>query len=389
MSFKKMKILAFTAIRSDYDLMSPLYFLLNQDPEIELKLIVSGAHLSKSYGYSLDEIRKDGFEILLKTETLINSDSKSSRIKSASLFLQNTIDVVSSYDPDLMIYAGDREDALMSSILAGYLEIPSIHFYAGDHVKDGYIDNPVRHAISKISTYQFVSIEEHRKRLLKMGELPERVHVIGNVSLDKFVSFIPSSDQLLVKKFGEYVLEDFALVIFHPVADEREFSAEYFENILQGLKSRGIPAYISYPNVDPGNFGIIERIKVWENEESFMFFRNLGRQEFLSLYKKAKFILGNSSSGICEAASIPIPAINVGLRQVGRYADDNVIFCGTKQSEIEKAVDHVLSEAFQLQLQSVHNSYGAGDSAPKAYNLIKKIDFKSLLSKKEDPLESL
>mgnify|MGYP000514619259 FL=1 len=138
------KILAFSSIRSDYDLMSPLYMLLHEDKDIDFKIIVSGAHLSHSFGYSVEQIRKDGFNILLEIETLLSSDTGLSRVKSASLLLQNSLETIARFNPDLMIFAGDREDVLMYAMIGGYLNIATIHVFSGDHTEDGYIDNPIR-----------------------------------------------------------------------------------------------------------------------------------------------------------------------------------------------------------------------------------------------------
>src|SRR5690554_5565085 len=156
------KVLGITTIRSDYDLLSPLYKKMEEDSDIELKLLVAGGHLSSTYGESINLIKEDGFKILCEIETLIDSNSKKSRLKTASILLQNSIDIVAQYNPDVIIYAGDREDVIVGALLGGYLEIPTIHFYGGDHVKDLHIDNPIRHATSKLSTVHMVSNEEHK-----------------------------------------------------------------------------------------------------------------------------------------------------------------------------------------------------------------------------------
>lgn len=382
------KILAFTSIRSDYDLMSPLYRLLHEDKDIDFKIIVSGAHLSHSFGYSIEQIRKDGFDILLEVETLLSSDTGLSRVKSASLLLQNSLETIAKFNPDLMIFAGDREDVLMYAMIGGYLSISTIHVFAGDHVEDGYIDNPIRHATSKLSSAHFVTLEEHKKRLVRMGENPKRVFVTGNISLDKFVSYKPMLKSEIQKYFGiNKGFEDFALMIFHPVTEEIEKVDEYFENILINLEQRNINTFVSYPNVDPGNQKLLKVIDKYKENKNFIFYKNLDRDIFMSIYKHSKFIIGNSSSGICEAASLKIPAINVGLRQTGRYADKNVIFCGTSFEEISKSLDKALSKDFLEKLNDLQNSYGDGNSVKKAYEIIKSIDFKSMIAKVEDPLK--
>jgi len=382
------KILAFSSIRSDYDIMSPLYKLFHEDDEIDFKIIVSGAHLSHKFGYSVEQIRKDGFEILLEIETLLSSDTGLSRVKSASFLLQNSLETIAKFNPDLMIYAGDREDVLIYAMIGGYLNIPTIHVYAGDHVKDGYIDNPIRHATSKLSTAHFVALEEHKKRLVRMGEDKRRIFVIGNISLDKFVHFQPLTKSEIKNYFKiQDGFDKFALMIFHPITEEIHNVDLYFENILRNLEERKINTFVSYPNVDPGNQKLLNVIDKYKKNKNFIFYKNLDRELFMSIYKHSLFIIGNSSSGICESASLKIPAINVGLRQTGRFADKNVIFCGTSYQDISNSIDRALSKEFLEKLKNLKNSYGDGNSARKAYEIIKTIDFKSMIVKAEDPLE--
>lgn len=382
------KILAFSSIRSDYDLMSPLYKLLDDDEDIDFKIIVSGAHLSHSFGYSVEQIRKDGFDILLEIETLLSSDTGLSRVKSASLLLQNSLETIAKFNPDLMIYAGDREDVLMYSMVGGYLNIPTIHVFSGDHVEDGYIDNPIRHATSKLSTAHFVTLEEHKKRLVRIGEDSNRVFVTGNISLDKFVSYKPISKENIKTYFNlSENFQNFSLMIFHPVTEEIEKIDEYFDNILKNLEEKNINTFVSYPNVDPGNNKLLKIIDKYKNNKNFVFYKNLERDLFMSIYKHSKFIIGNSSSGICEAASLNIPAINVGLRQTGRFADKNVIFCGTSYEDISNSIEKAISKEFMNSLTELKNSYGDGNSAKKAYEIIKSTNFKSMIAKTEDPLK--
>jgi len=382
------KILAFTSIRSDYDLMTPLYKLFHEDKDIDFKIIVSGAHLSPSFGYSVEQIRKDKFDILLEIETLLSSDTGLSRAKSASLLFQNSLETIAKFSPDLMIYAGDREDVIIYSMIGGYLNIPTIHVFAGDHVEDGYIDNPIRHATSKLSTAHFVTLEEHKKRLVRMGEDSKRVFVTGNISLDKFIQFQPL-DKKVIKKLFDITngFEEFALLIFHPVTEEIKNVDTYFENILKNLEEKNINTFVSYPNVDEGNQKLLKVIERYKENKNFIFYKNLDRDIFMSIYKHSKFIIGNSSSGVCESASLKIPAINVGLRQTGRYADKNVLFCGTDYDEIKENIEKAISQDFLNEIKDMRNSYGDGNSANKAYEIIKTTDFKSIIAKVEDPLK--
>jgi UDP-hydrolysing UDP-N-acetyl-D-glucosamine 2-epimerase len=381
------KILALTGIRSDYDLMSPLYRLLANDPETEFKVLVGGAHLSSYLGCSIAQIENDGFSILGRIESLLASDSTRSRVKSAAILLQGCVDMVADYKPDLILYAGDREEVIVGALLGGYLEIPTVHFYGGDHTQDGYIDNAVRHAASKLSTAHFVTLDEHRKRLVAIGESPDRIFVVGNISLDNFYNFIPWPVAEIKQQLNlPDDFDAFALVIFHPISEERQFAAQIFDTILTELRNRNTHAFVGYPNADPGNYRLRETIAK-HDDGFFYFYKNLDRQLFLSIYKQARFIIGNSSSGILEAASIPIPAVNVGQRQLGRRAAENVVFCGTDAAAIGTALAQVDRREFYASLCNMQNPYGDGKSAARAYELIKSTDFAAMLFKREDALE--
>jgi len=382
------KILALTMIRSDYDLMSPLYQLLHNDNDIDLQLLVGGAHLSETFGYTVKQIENDAFNILIRVESLLDANSKSARIKSFSILLQNSIDAISAFKPDLILYAGDREDVMIGAMIGGYLEIPTLHFFGGDHVNDGHIDNPIRHATSKLSTAHFVTLAQHKQRLMAMGEASERIFVTGNISLDKFVNFTPLNKTQIKQKFDiTDGFDTFSIMIFHPTLQDSEKPEVIFENILKTLKEKRIYTFVSYPNVDPGNYDIRKVIEKYSQDKNFMFYKNLDRDMFLSIYKQSDFILGNSSSGVCEAASIAIPALNIGTRQTGRYAEENVIFTDSTLNAIKEGIDKVSNSKFQISVENMKNPYGDGSSASQAYEIIKNKNFKSMLLKTEDALE--
>ncbi|MDC1317220.1 UDP-N-acetylglucosamine 2-epimerase [Flavobacteriaceae bacterium] len=388
----KKKILAFTAIRSEYDLLSSLYFLFEEDSEIDFRLIVSGAHLSKKRGLTVNDILKDGFNILEKIKTLDedhnDNDDKASRLKSSGNLLTKAIKAVIDFNPDLIIFAGDREEVIIASIIAGYLEIPSVHFYGGDYVADSHIDNPVRNACSKLSTIHMVSIEEHKNRLISMGEESERIHVVGSIALDKFRNPVKFSKKQIFNKLNLSTKnEKIALLIFHPIPKERKFSALIFKNILNALSDKEVFGFVSFPNIDPGNIDIINAIKEFENDSNFFFYKNLSRELFLSIYKSVDFIIGNSSSGILESASIPIPCINVGYRQKNRKSNANVIYSKTDVKSISESIKYSISKENLIKISKINNIYGNGFSSKKAYELIKNNDFKNLIYKDIDPLK--
>ncbi|WP_263810675.1 UDP-N-acetylglucosamine 2-epimerase [Salinibacter pepae] len=381
-----MRVLGFTSIRADYDLLSGLYKKMDSDENMKFKVLVSGAHLSEEYGKSLSQIREDGVSILTEVESLISSNSKRSRLKTASIFLQNSIDIVRSYEPDLLIYAGDREDILAASMIGAYLQIPTVHLYGGDHVVDGHVDNPARHATSKLSSVHMVTLPEHKRRLMAMGESEERIHVVGALSLDRIRKHSPMSRKEVLQHFG---LSDqpYAIVIFHPQDRELGESSKYLERIINSFHERGIFCFVGYPNTDPDNKNIIKLLERKESRGLVYVYKSLERNIFLSLYKNACVQVGNSSSGIIEAASIPLPVVNVGMRQKGRRAGKNVIFTGKSQDEIDQAIDRALSDSFRESIQEIENIYGDGKSIGRVHSIIKNINFDKFLYKTEDPIE--
>ncbi|HVZ45352.1 MAG TPA: UDP-N-acetylglucosamine 2-epimerase [Ramlibacter sp.] len=381
------KILGLTSIRSDYDLLSGVYTLLAREPGVDFRLLVAGTHLSANHGHTIDMVRADGLPILAEIESLIDGDAPRSRAKSAGIFLQSACDAVASWAPDLFIFAGDREDALMAAALGAYLQVPTVHFFGGDHEQDGHADTAARHAISKLATAHVVATDEQRRRLRAMGESAHRIVVAGSVALDRFVAHrAPTPTELKQLLPPDKSLDGYALLIFHPVDAEREHAGEQFETILRQLRDRGIPVCASYPNTDPGNASIRNAMAKYEHEPDCWFFHNLAREPFLSVYKSASFLIGNSSSGILEAASIPLPVVNVGLRQRGRAAGANVVFCDADAQSIGDAIDGVRSEAFRAGIAGMENPYGRGDSCRRAVRFLLETDFAAIRAKIEDPL---
>jgi len=383
-----LKILGITTIRSDYDLMSLLYQAMNQHDEIDLKLIVAGAHLSETYGKSINEIESDRLDILIKIETLIDSNSKASRIKTASLLLQNSIDIIEQYSPDLIVYAGDREDIIIGAMIGAYLEIPTAHFFGGDHVQDGHVDNLIRNAVSKLSSIHFVSNNIHKLRLEAMGENPERIFNLGSIGLDKFINHELLDKSELLNSFGiDRDIEQYALVIFHPGVDEKDISHIIIKNILIVLKSLGIFTFVSTPNTDPGNRNILSVFSELNNDPNYYFYKNLSRDSFLSVYKNSSILIGNSSSGILEAATIPIPVVNVGSRQKGRAQSGNVIFCGVEVEQIKGAIRKAVSKSFISRISNIKNIYGDGKSVQRVLRKIMNLELSDMQRKTKDPLD--
>jgi UDP-hydrolysing UDP-N-acetyl-D-glucosamine 2-epimerase len=384
------RILGMTSVRSDYDLMSGVYRKLARDPEVEFKLLVSGAHLSAQFGNSIDLIRQDGLPILADVETLISGDSKAARLKTAAGLLNGALELVRAFQPDVLVYAGDREDVLVGAMLGAFLDIPTVHFFGGDHAADGHVDNPVRHATSKLSSAHFVSIDEHARRLAHLGEDPRRVFVIGSVALDKFVAE-PQLDRAATlsgagAKPHAATGAQLAILIFHPVDQERRHAAQYVRDAVGVLVRRGYHVLIGAPNPDPGNAALLDAMRAAAAAPQVTFYGNVARALFVNLMRHAALMAGNSSAGLLEAASVGLPVINIGARQRGRLCGENVVFCDGGAEPFSAALAHIESAAFQARLRVLKNPYGDGHSEARAVALLKQTDFCSYLKKTEDPL---
>lgn len=380
-----MRILSITGNRADYDLMSYLYRYFNRDPDIEFGLIVTGGHLTANYGSSMEDIKKDGNNVVAEIEDILDSGYIGSRAKATGILIQSLTDAIRNYRPDILIAAGDREDVLAMAVVALYMQIPFLHFFGGDQEGSGHVDNLARHAASKIATAHFVSCEEHRERLLAIGEEEPRIYNIGSVALDKFREepFLPVKD--VMKALGLQDFENYALLIYHPPAEIVGENLE-IEAILRVLAEKGIKTVVSYPNSDYNNQVIREKYAVYKEHPNFYFYNNLNRNLFINLYRHAMFQIGNSSSGVCEAASIPIPVVNVGSRECDRGNTGNVIFVRDYRKGLSEAVETAMSAEYRESIKNATNIFGDGFSSRRAYELIKTVDYSKMVLKKYDPL---
>ena len=387
------KVLAITNTRSEYDLLSYLYGLLTKDENIDFRIIVSGAHHSMQYGKSIKQIIDDGHKILIKPETQLDSDSDVGRIKSASLLMINAIEPVFEFSPDLLIYGADREEIMIAAMISGYLKIPSMHFYAGDHDRDGLIDNPLRHATSRMSAYQVVSMQEHYDRLIATGLNPKRIFNIGSCALDKFRKESKLNRRKLTEKLGgKGIFENsYALVIHHALMGEEQKCVDELILIIDALSELKLPAVINSPNIDPGSKKILEYMQSYQGNQNIFFINNLSRNLFINVYRNASIQIGNSSSGILEAPSIPLASVNVGNRMVGRRAMSNVIFSKSNKKSIKNSIEKGLSDDFYINnVKNIKNIYGDGKASDRAYKLIKNLDTSDYEKfRHEDPLDFL
>lgn len=372
------KIVAITGARSEYDLMSPLYAELANDPDIDFSIIITGAHLSENFGNTAQFIRRDGYNIADEIHTLIDTNKKIGRLLTAGNQVVAFASAFTRLNPDLLLVAGDREEVISATMSAAFLSMPIAHFFGGDIVKDGNIDNAIRYAAAKFAHLHFVTIEQHKKTLLHLGEPEDRIYVVGSPALDKFqnTGFVPR-EELSRRIDFDIHSEEYILLIFHPIMTEFGEQEQQISQILDVIKEKNLKVLINYPNSDPGNNFIVNTyLKFVSNYSRAKLFKNLDRETYVNLMRNASCMIGNSSSGLHEAPSVGLPAVNVGSRQRGRLHGNNIIFVDHNKDQIERALEKSLSDLdYREMVKRSQNPYGDGHSAVRISNIIKELPF--------------
>lgn len=374
----KRKILAVTGARSEYDLMYSIYKKLDLDPDIDFGIVITGPHLSEKYGLTSRFVEEDGFRISDKIFSLLHSDEKIGRISSIGNQIPLLAQTLYREKPDIVLVAGDREEAISVTLTCAYMAIPVAHFFGGDIAKDGNIDNSVRYAASKFAHIHFPTLEQHKKNLLHLGEDDWRIFVVGNPALDRLneIEVITKKELLSRLLIHRKDINEYCVLIQHSIITEIDKQAEYIRITLDSIIDSEIFCFINFPNTDAGSNEIIKAYEDYSARypDKFQLFRNLDRVSYINLLRNAAFLIGNSSSGLLEAPSLGLPAINVGSRQRGRLHGDNVMFVDNDIKQIRNAIDKVLHDVdFRNKVLLKRNPYGDGKSADKVLRVLKEI----------------
>ncbi|TDX84100.1 UDP-N-acetylglucosamine 2-epimerase [Epilithonimonas xixisoli] len=378
-----MKICVATGTRAEYGLLRPLMTAIKNEPNWQLQILVTGAHLSPEFGLTFQEIEKDGFQIDKKVEMLLSSDTASSIVKSMGLGMIGFSDALRDLNPDLLVILGDRYEMLALASSALIFTIPIIHLHGGE-ITEGAYDDAIRHSISKMSHFHFASTEEYKNRIIQLGENPKFVHNVGAIGLDS-VKKLPllSQDQLekeLNFQFKKYNYQ----VTFHPSTLDKELPEKQFQILLDAIDKQEDSFFVfTKANADTGGRIINKMIDdyVSTNSNKARAFSSLGNLRFLSLVTFCDAAVGNSSSGILEVPSLKTATINIGDRQKGRIQAESII--NTKVSEIEilEAFEKVKSEKFKNKVENCVNPYGSGDTTEKIMTELRKVNLEAFRTK--------
>ena len=362
-----------TGTRAEYGLLKSLMQEINKDNDLELYLIVSGMHLSPEFGMTYKEIEEDGFEINAKVEMLLSSDSPAGISKSIGLGVIGFADEFQRADLDMLILLGDRYEALSAAISAMVMRIPIAHLHGGE-LTEGAIDEGIRHSITKMSYLHFTSTEEYRRRVIQLGENPERVFCVGAIGVENIKKINLMTKEELERSIHFEIDENTVIVTYHPVTLENNTVEEQFLNLLEVLdRNPKIRMILTKANADTNGRIVNELIDkyVAQNSERACAFMSLGQKRYLSALKYCRIVIGNSSSGIIEAPSFGKPIINIGDRQKGRICADSVINCGYTQQEIQRAMETALTEEFENKARNCRNPYEKENTAANIMSVIK------------------
>jgi len=376
---RKLKVLAITGIRSEYDILYPVINTLRKDSRFEVKVVVCGAHLSSWHGFTFKKIEEDGFTIAGKIDYLNMTNRTIQRARDVGLLTQGLAAVVEKENPDFLLVVGDREESIATAIVGNYMEVLVAHVGGGDPVY-GNADDPIRFAVSKLAHIHFATAKEYAKNLLKIGEDVFRVFNSGNPALDN-IKNTPAVSIEELKKYLDFDISEGNYLVFikHPLSSEKEDSSKQMEISLEALeefcKTNNLKVIGSYPNTDPGAIDILKAVERFSGSQYIRFYKTLPRKIFINLMRKALALAGNSSMGILEAPFYKLPVVNIGNRQRGRLNAGNLEFVRHDKEEIKKALERAcFDKDYRTHVKDLINPYGEADSAQKIRDALLSVD---------------
>ncbi|GAA0787491.1 UDP-N-acetylglucosamine 2-epimerase [Roseibium denhamense] len=368
------RVFFLTGIRSEYDILAPVIDAVDRTDGLETSVIVTGAHLIEKFGHSVQQIEADGRDIVTRIRSLPETDSLSSRVHGAATQIAGMADLFAEKRPDFLVVMGDREESITGALSAVYHNIPVVHIGGGDHAEDGNVDNPIRHAVSKLSHLHMVTTELSGQRLERIGEENWRINVVGASGIDRLLSTQHMSREQLEQEINVgWEGKPYVVVLYHPTISDFEEARIHMRTICDILETSGLNVVIMAPNSDPGNFAIVSEIEALvERCDRVRSFKFLPRKTFVNLLRHAHAMVGNSSAGIIEAPSLGLPAINIGVRQRGREHAENVIFTSYEAPEISEALRKaIFDQGFRERVALKRSPYGDGTAGERIAKVIR------------------
>ena len=375
------KILYISGTRADYGLMENTLKEINKHPKLELEIVVTGMHLMEEFGMTINEIKKNRFKIH-EIDATYENDNKESMANFIGKFVQLLTKKVNEIKPDIILLLGDREEMLAGAIVGTYLTIPVVHIHGGDI--SSTVDELARHAITKLAHIHLPATKNSAERIIKMGEDPSNVFVVGAPGLDSILNENLIEPTKLSEKYNLDLSKPILLLVQHPVTAEVENAPTQIRETLEAISELRYQTILIYPNADAGSRKMIDVIKEYKKYIFIKTFKNIPHKEYLSLMRITSVMVGNSSSGIIEAPSLGLPVINIGSRQEGRERAENVIDVDYDREQIKIAIKKAFYDKdFKKKVKNCLNPYYRCKTGKHIADILSRIKIdKKLLQKK-------
>lgn len=362
------KILYITGTRADYGLMRSVLRRIHEHPALSLDLVVTGMHLMDEFGYTVDEIHKDGYSYHI-IDAIFPDETKAAMATFIGQLIEKITPYICATNPDIILVLGDRGEMLAGAIVGSYLSIPVVHIHGGEVTST--VDDITRHAITKLSHIHFPATQRSAERIIKMGEDPLSVYVVGAPGLEQILEGTITDRHTLLQKYDLNPEEPIILVIQHPVTMEYVDAGDQMHLTLEAVKAFPYQTIVVYPNADAGGASMIQAIHEFENSSYIRTYASLPHSDYLGLMNVASVLVGNSSSGIIEAPSFHLPVVNIGTRQKGRERGQNVIDVPHDKEAIIQAIKKSLfDDVYRKTIQNGVNPYGDGTAGKKIADLL-------------------
>jgi GDP/UDP-N,N'-diacetylbacillosamine 2-epimerase (hydrolysing) len=382
------RICVVTGTRAEYGLLRWVMEGIQDREGLELKVVATGAHLSPQFGLTYREIESDGFVIDRRVEMLLNSDSPTGVTKSIGLGLVGFADVLRELQPDLMVLLGDRFEVFAAAAAAMVACVPIAHLSGGEST-EGAFDEAIRHSISKMSHLHFVAAEEYRRRVIQLGEHPDRVFNVGGLGVEAILRLDLLDREELERSLRFELAPRNLLITFHPVTLEVGTASRQMGELLAALETlTGTHLIFTMPNADTGGRELFELVQRFvDSHPQARAYTSLGQLRYLSCIKHVDGVVGNSSSGLAEVPSFKKGTVNIGDRQSGRLKAASVIDCDPNKNAIVRALDRLFSADFRDALEATVNPYGEGRASERIVDVLHDYPLESILKKSFHDLE--
>lgn len=371
----KKKILIVTERRADYSKFRPILKEIQKSKKLDYYLVVTGSHLLKEHGLTINDIKNDGFKISQKFRMYetIKDDSGAKMTLALSKAIFHLTNIIQKTKPDIILAGFDIGANLAAAIVGAHMNILVAHLEGGEI--SGTIDESIRHATTKFSHIHFVTHVEAKQRLIRMGENPKFIHNVGNPSLDGIKVFKKIDPAKLEKEFSIDLTEPFFLILQHTVTSEINKIDVHFEKTINAIRELNVQSIFINGNADAGSNKISNTIKKLKIKS----YNSLTFEKFINLLSLCTALVGNSSSGIMEAPFLKIPSINIGTRQTGRLHASSVIDVSYNKLEIKNALKKILYDKnFQKTLRKTGSLYGNGNASKKLVKILENLDLEKI-----------